>query len=249
MPNIPSVETLEQQLTPLVGLCWRVVETQETAATRAITKNAEEQLRLEQLLDSSKPPLPEGCESLSYLLATPFRYPPLQYGSRYGSEWEQGIFYAANHKKTALIEAAVYLWLFQQGPETIGELAEIKDSRTLFSIRLKSQKGCNLCTGVFSDIREVLTYSDSWRFTQELGSHLRQAGADFFWYPSARDVDGINTAVLSPKAFVGKKPDTQELWHLHLTKELCWFGRGDGRYFEFSREEFEQQGLMKHPCL
>ena len=246
---VPSSKDLEHQLTPLVGLAWRVVETQETAATRVITRNAEEQSRLEQLLDNSKPSIPPECERLSYLLMTPFRYPPLEYGSRFGSQWERGIFYGAKEQETALAETAVYLWLFQQGPEDMGPLAEINDSRTVFSVRLRTRKGCDLCAPTFAKLKPALTQEDSWNFSQKIGSSLREAGAEFFWYPSARAENGANAAVLSPKAFASRQPSAQELWLVRLTRELCWFGRADGYYYEFERSQFLHNGKLQHPCL
>lgn len=254
MQEAPIEERLSIPLGPLVGLAWRVVETQGTAATRAITRNADEQLRLEQLLEGCKPPLPGPCERLSYLLATPFRYPPLQYGSRFGSRWERGIFYGAKEQETALAETAVYLWLFQQGLETAGPIAEITDARTLFSVRLRSRMGCDLTSDAYARIQPKLTCADSWEYTQTLGRQLRARGAEFFWFPSARLRGGTNVAVISPEAFASTAPDTQQLWNLRLTRELCWFGRSDaGRdktgYFEFSRDEFVAAGTLRHPCL
>ncbi|WP_075185899.1 RES family NAD+ phosphorylase [Teredinibacter haidensis] len=247
--QIPSTDELQKQLAPLVGLAWRVVETQETAATRAISRNAEEQLRLEQLLDTSKPPVPSECERLSYLLMTPFRYPPLQYGSRYGGQWERGIFYAAKEKQTALAETAVYLWLFQKGPTITGPLAEISDSRTLFSVRLRTQKGCDLCSSNFAELHPSITNPKDWQHSQQLGTNLRQAGAEFFWYPSSRRPEGTNVAVLKPECFATTKPDKEELWNLRLTEELCWFGRAGGDYYEFSHTAFKRAGVLQHPCL
>ncbi|WP_018414534.1 RES family NAD+ phosphorylase [Teredinibacter turnerae] len=249
-----SVSQLPIALVPLVGLAWRVVETQGTAATRAITRNADEQLRLEQLLEGCKPPVPDACEKLSYLLATPFRYPPLRHGSRYGTRWERGIFYAAQEQETALAETAVYLWLFQQGVVELGPLAEITDARTVFSVRLRTGHGCDLAANHFQHIQAKLTEPGNWEYTQALGTRLRGMGADFFWFPSARLAGGTNVAVVNPESFASPTPDTQQLWNLRLTPELCWFGRADaGRdmsgYFEFSREVFAEAGALAHPCL
>ncbi|TVZ37573.1 RES domain-containing protein [Alteromonadaceae bacterium 2753L.S.0a.02] len=254
MQDASQTEQPQIQLGPLVGLAWRVVENQGTAATRSITRNADEQLRLEQLLEGSKPPLPDGCEKLSYLLTAPFRYPPLRHGSRYGTRMERGIFYGAKEQETALAETAVYLWLFQQGPQDPGPLAEMTDSRTLFSVRLRSNSGCDLTSLNFDGLQSRITCPGDWQFTQQLGGQLREAGAEFFWFPSARWSGGTNVAVLKPEAFASGSPDTQQLWNLRLTRELCWFGRADaGRdesgYFEFSRSDFDSAGVMQHPCL
>ena len=39
-----------------------------------LVDSLEEQALLEQVLDDSKPAVPEGCRHLDYLLFTPFRY-------------------------------------------------------------------------------------------------------------------------------------------------------------------------------
>ena len=67
----------------LSGTLWRMVESQEEIATNALVDTLEEQAALEYLLDATKPRR-SGLDDLHYLLATPFRYPPLRHGSRFG---------------------------------------------------------------------------------------------------------------------------------------------------------------------
>ena len=188
-----------------MGTVWRVVETQEVAATREITHSAQQQSRLEELLDLSKPPIPDDCLDLSYLMATPFRYPPLKYGSRFGSTWERGIYYASLELETGLAEAALYLWLFQSGLTELGPLAQMKDQRTSFSVRIKSPQALDLREPPFDKQHAQITDPTSWEYCQGLGKEIRASGAEFFWYPSARLPGGTNVAVLTPKAFARKK--------------------------------------------
>lgn len=251
------MKDLTELLAPhIVGSCWRVVETQETAATMAITQSAAEQSRLEELLDTSKPKIPADCQGLSYLLMTPFRYPPLRYGSRFGSTWERGIFYGSCELKTAFAETAVYFWLFQQGPKTPGPLEQIRDQRTAFSVKLISQKALDLHSGAFAYSEEFASASkninrpDSWEYTQQLGKQLRELGAEFIIYASARYAGGHNIAVFSPLAFAEKEPAQQQLWHVRFTTDTCVFvraGISDG--FEFRREDFSVAGKIPHPSL
>jgi hypothetical protein len=240
----------------IVGSCWRVVETQEMAATMAITQSAAEQSRLEELLDLSKPKIPADCKGLSYLLMTPFRYPPLRHGSRFGSTWERGIFYGSCELKTAFAETAVYFWLFQQGPKTLGPLEQIRDQRTAFSVKLISQKALDMHSGVFahseefSSSRENINRPDSWEYTQQLGKQLRELGAEFIIYPSSRLAGGKNIAVFSPLAFAEKDPAQQQLWHVRFTTDSCVFvraGISDG--VEFYRKDFSVDGRIPHPSL
>lgn len=245
------MESLVSQLsTHIVGGCWRVVETQEIAATMAITQSAVEQSRLEELLDTSKPKIPTDCAGLSYLLMTPFRYPPLRYGSRFGSTWERGIFYGSCDLKTAFAETAVYFWLFQQGPATLGPLEQIRDQRTAFSVKLISQKVVDLHSDIFSSSRDKITRPDSWVFTQQLGKQLRELGTEFIIYPSARIAGGKNIAVFSPLAFAEKEPAQQQLWHVRFTTDACVFARaGISEGFEFQRKDFSVDGNIPHPAL
>lgn len=234
----------------IVGSCWRVVETQETAATMAITHSAAEQSRLEELLDTSKPKIPTDCKGLSYLLMTPFRYPPLRHGSRFGSTWERGIFYGSCELKTAFAETAVYFWLFQQGPTTLGPLAQIRDQRTAFSVKLISQKALDLHSEEFASAHDHINRPDSWEYTQQLGKQLRELGAEFIIYPSSRLAGGKNIAVFSPHAFAEKEPAQQQLWHVRFTTDSCVFvraGISDG--FEFQRKDFSVEGKIPHPSL
>ncbi len=236
-------------LGPHVGLCWRVVETQEIAATRSITKSAEDQHRLEELLDMSKPSVPEDCAGLSYLLMTPFRYPPLNYGSRFGSTMERGIFYGSDDLRTAFAETAVYFWLFQSGPTTLGPLDTIRDQRTAFSVRLASNHALDIETlKTFTEF-EKLKDPASWHYSQSVGTKLREAGTEFFWYPSARIEGGKNLAVFSPQAFATPEPAQQLHWNVQLSKDSCWFGSQGYASYEYHRVQFEQEGAIPHPSL
>lgn len=90
----------------LTGEVWRVVESQEQIATLGLVANLSEQYLLEHMLDESKNKLAEDTNTLDYLLFTPFRYPPLKWGSRFGTEYERGLFYGSQLLATALAEVA-----------------------------------------------------------------------------------------------------------------------------------------------
>lgn len=243
------IDNLQELLTPSLRLCWRVVETQEKAATRDITNSADEQSRLEELLDEVKPPVPSDCEGLSYLLKTPFRYPPLKYGSRFGSPFERGIYYASIELQTAFAESAVYFWLFQAGPVDLGPLEQIKDHRTAISVRLSSQLSVQLESDALKPYHKKLSDPSSWTFTQSLGLSLRELGVEFISYPSARFDGGANIAVFSPSCFATGEPEQQQLWNVRLTREDCWFGKPDGTSYEYYRADFEEGGKIPHPAL
>jgi hypothetical protein len=72
-----------------------MVESQQQIATSSLVDDLAEQALLEELIERSKPPLRSGTERLHYLLATPFRYPPLRHGSRFGGRFEPSLLYGA----------------------------------------------------------------------------------------------------------------------------------------------------------
>ena len=97
------------------GTLLRLVESQEQVATNSLVDSAAEQAVLEEFLERSKPPLRPGTERMPYLLHTPFRYPPLRHGSRFGARFEPSIFYASLKERTVLAEAAFYRCGFWSG--------------------------------------------------------------------------------------------------------------------------------------
>lgn len=93
---------------PLAGTLRRLVESQEQVATSQLVASLDRQAVLEDLLEQTKPPLRPGAETLHYLLSTPFRYPPLRWGSRFGARSEPSLFYGSLETVTVLWEAAYY---------------------------------------------------------------------------------------------------------------------------------------------
>src|SRR5512142_429329 len=99
----------------LAGTLLRLVESQEQVATHQLVRSLERQAVLEDMLEATKPPWRKGSERLHYLLATPFRYPPLQHGSRFGTRSEPSLFYGSQETRTVLAEAAYYRFVFWHG--------------------------------------------------------------------------------------------------------------------------------------
>src|SRR3954470_13516480 len=91
---------------------WRVVENQHDTSTRKLVDSLEEHAVLEAILDREKPRVPPDCAEAHYLLSTPFRYPPLRYGSRFGTVSQRSIWYGGEELETALGETAFYRFWF-----------------------------------------------------------------------------------------------------------------------------------------
>ena len=91
---------------------WRAVEAQHAVSTTVLVDSLDEQTLLEQLLESSKPPIPRGAKGMHWLLFTPFRYPPPPTGSRFRGPSDPGVFYGADELRTACAELGYWRWRF-----------------------------------------------------------------------------------------------------------------------------------------
>lgn len=95
---------------------WRVVEDQHVLSSRDLVDSIEEHDLLEELIEESKPIIEK---KKNYLIFTPFRYPPLKYGSRFGSTFEPSLWYGSLQLETAFTEVAYYrlkfFWRYQCG--------------------------------------------------------------------------------------------------------------------------------------
>jgi len=128
---------------PYSGEVLRMVESQEQVATQRLVGNLGEQDLLESLLERSKPPRPAATAGLDYLLATPFRYPPLRYGSRFGRRHEPALFYAACARPSLLAEAAYYRFVFWQGMKSPPPRM-LRTQHTLFGSRVRARRAYRL---------------------------------------------------------------------------------------------------------
>ena len=167
----------------LGGKAWRVVEAQHVISTRKLVDSAEEQEILERIIDDAKPPLPEGEEfrGLHYLLATPFRYPPLGHGSRFGTRAERSLWYGSALPRTAFAETAYYRLLFLEG--TAAELAPLSVELSVFRVGVRARRGVDLSRGPFHEHRSVIASPVRYDATQRLGAEMRGDGVEAFRFP------------------------------------------------------------------
>ena len=191
----------------------RVVESQEQIATNSLVNDLEKQALLEEMLDDSKPDTPAGKRTFHYLLATPFRYPPLQYGSRFGAKHEPSLFYGSLTQETAFAETGYYRFLFWTGMCTPPPSNKLVTQHTIFSVQYKTSCGLKLQDTPFNDFHEILLDPANYDSTQRLGSAMRENGVEAFEYVSARDISrGINAALFSADALAVTTPKNQRQW-------------------------------------
>lgn len=229
------------------GTLLRIVESQEHVATWSLVNSLEDQQLLEEMIESSKPALSNAARGLHYLLATPFRYPPLKHGSRFGQRHEPGIFYGAKSVRTLLCEFAYYRFVFWSAMSTPPE-GPVLSQHTEFAASY-SVSGYRLQHPPFSSHRDVLRSQSSYQDTHALGHAMRETGTEGFEYESARDPDaGINIGLFKPQALISKTPRQQRAWLCETGNDFIVLSQaGKDRTWLFSREDFELNGMLPLP--
>lgn len=224
----------------------RMVETQEYAATTSLVDDLEEQAILEQILDDFKPNYADNTEQLHYLISTPFRYPPLKYGSRFGSITEPSYFYASETIDTCLAEAAFYRFYLIDGTETPFPKV-IQSEHSLFFVQVLSTNTLDL-TQIFDlEVQNQLCDPSSYSLTQKVGLHARQNGADLLRYFSARSQEqGINVAIDNHTVIQSQKPEDKVEYICQLDPQTGILRFSQPRTFPvmFTREQFLVEGEL-----
>jgi hypothetical protein len=202
---------------------WRAVEAQHQVSTlRLVNHDPLRQEHLERILEQSKPPLPEDTETLHYLLATPFRYPPSKHGSRFRAWPDPGVLYGAKLRRTACAEMGYWRWRFLTDSDGLTEIPA--SAQTVF------QLGVN---GNAIRLAQDPTWMDpiSYQNTQALARQAREQQIDWIGYHSVRDQpSGYCYAVLQPSAIRPRQPLEMETWYLTVTRAAVLWQRDRERY-------------------
>lgn len=240
----------EQNIKPLQGKLFRLVESQTKVATLNYVDTLEEQAMLEELLETAKPPYRDDMAQLHYLLRSPFRYPPLPWGSRFGRTHEPSLFYGGGSVHTTLAEAAYYRFLFWQSMDRTPVKDRIHTEHTLFSVRYRTMQGVQLHEPPFSDFRQQLTHPSNYAVCQQLGTQMRDATVEAFQYQSARDPEGGHCAALfTPACFSTSRPDDISLWQCELDATSATFRQTvDNTLTQFELTDFLSEGHLPWPA-
>jgi hypothetical protein len=232
---------------------WRVVEGQHRIATRKLVDSDAEHRLLEELIESKKPPCPAGKEfvGLHYLLYTPFRYPPLRYGSRFGGRDERSLWYGSEQLSAAFAESAYYRMVFLDG--TQADLGHRTVELSTFCVPISSRKAIDLTAPPFDAHHAAIASPSSYLETQRLGSAMRRDGVEAFRYPSARDPQqGRNVGLFSPAAFGAKTIKATQTWFCSISRTVVELRRktffDDVAFYRFVRADFEVDGVLPRPA-
>lgn len=234
---------------------WRVVESQQRISTRQLVDSDAEHGVLEELIEASKPALTPGreFEGLDFLLFSPFRYPPLRHGSRFGARHERSLWYGSEALETALAELAYYRLLFFEG--SAAALLPNRIPISAFQAAVRSAAAIDLTRPPFDAHREAISSRTVYAETQRLGSEMRSAGVEVVRYPSARDPQRRpNVALFSPAAFARKRPlRPPQTWYCTVTasRDVSWMREDVSGLVkhEFPRSSFLVDGRFPAPAL
>jgi hypothetical protein len=208
-----------------------------------------EQELLEQMLDESKPAYPEIDQPLHYLLTTPFRYPPLYYGSRFGRTHEPSLFYGGLSEETTMAESAYYRFIYWYSMEGEPPKASLTGQHSLFAVDYSTEQGVQLHQPPFLEYRAVLTDPVSYSMTQQLGTEMRHAGVKAFEFDSARYADGQNVAFYEPDCFVQNTPKQLSPVVSKATASKVEFRNiASGAIHSFSLMSFQVDGELPLPA-
>jgi hypothetical protein len=201
---------------------WRVVEDQHNSSTMKLVDTLDEHEILEDILENGKPPLARGTESLDFLLSSPFRYPPKKLGSRFRSNGDPGVFYAAMEFRTAAAELGYWRWKFLCSSDGLIRLDP--SPQTAFKTHIRAL-AVDLTLPPFDKDKSVWEHPTDYSGTQQFGRLARKVDIEAIIYKSVRGPDaGKCLALLAPKGFKLAKPDSDmQTWHLTVTRnEIVW---------------------------
>jgi RES domain len=195
---------------------WRAVEAQHVVATRALVDSLAEQAQLEQILDDAKPRLPRAASALHYLLATPFRYPPLPGGSRFRAPHQPGVFYGADEQRTACAELGYWRWRFLRDSPALTAIEG--RPQTVFRVSIATAHAVDLRAAPFKKSAATWTNATDYVGCQGFADTARAAQVEAIRYASVRDpLHAGAIALLTPKAFAAKEPLESQTWSLAVT--------------------------------
>lgn len=231
---------LRSEVRQYEAAAWRLVEAQHMVSTMKLVDSTAEQAVLEEILEDTKPPAPEECRHLDYLLWTPFRYRPYPHGSRFRRAGPTaGVWYGAEHPETAVAEMVFYRFLFYaESPET--PFPDDAAEYTAFSVTISAPLALDLMDGALFEDDARWTHPTDHGACQNLADSARAIGVEAIRYRSVRDPRGLaNVAVLTCHAFADAAPVERRTWRIRIgrtgAQALCEHPRLG---LDFARDAF-----------
>lgn len=219
---------------PYRGNVWRVIEGQYRPSTARIVDTNEEQRVLEEILEDTKPPVPEPCRHLDWQFRSPFRYGSYPGPSRFRRAGRTpGVYYASEHSITALIETTWgRIQTLRASPATPWPRAAIEHTAICADIDVRTSIDLTI-----EPLASKGNWTDPVDYTDclDLADTARGNDIEAIRYQSVRDPQGrANVAVLTCGAFAQPAPVRQETWKVLMAPRLirahCETLRQDHQY-------------------
>ena len=212
-------DALRSEVQPFEGEAWRLVEAQHRVSTLKLVDSLAEQELLENILEATKPPLPEECRQLDYLLSTPFRYRPYPQGSRFRRPgMTPGVWYGAEHPATAAAEMVFYrFWCFAESPAT--PFPDNAAEYTAIAVDLATSASIDLTAGALANDAALWAHLTDYQPCQAMAETTREIGVELIRYTSVRDpAHRSNFAVLTCRVFRSHEPIKRQTWRIRISR-------------------------------
>lgn len=200
---------------------WRVVEAQHRISTSRLCQDLGQQKRLEELAESAKPKIPPEARHLDYLLASPFRYGHKNESRFRRAHEKPGIFYASESQYTAIAEIAYWRFRFYSRSPGL-KISPSTNEYSSFWAKISASRALDLSQEPLKRDQKQWSDPDNYQACQALASTARQAKIQCIRYPSVRDREGMNLALLDPQAFASKKGTVDGTWHFRYEDGRLW---------------------------
>lgn len=194
-----------------------MVEAQHIAATMKLVDSRGEQDVLEALLERSKPVPLHGTAGLDYLLATPFRYAPKQYGSRFRAPTDPSVFYGADSVAVAAAELGYWRWRFLVDAVAVERIEPV--AHTAFRAALATSV-VDLQRPPFAADDAAWQHKTDYAPTQQFARVARDADVGGILYRSVRAPNpSWCLALLTPAGFAQPAPHAeQQTWFMAVSR-------------------------------
>jgi hypothetical protein len=201
-----------------------------------LTDNQAEQRVLEELLETSKPPLPPEARGRHYLLSTPFRYrSPI--ASRFRRPHDPGVWYGAEELETACAEVAFWKWRFLTDSDAFAGQA-LHTQHTFFEASVRG-RCADLIAAPWKAAARSWRHKTDYGECQGFADEARNRNLAWIRYAAVRIDNGVGAAVLAPDALSVGESLKEQTWACKTTGSGAYFQRaGAAERYEFSADDW-----------